>query len=161
LQPRVTINDRVYFEQTTATAELATVSRRTEVEHEFMHTWAGSTKRIKLHGTFMVKAGFDLRENFNVSVTPAETLVQIPTGRVLGVEQEKIDVLEYDNGFWNPISAADLQNELAVLPQLARDKATAAGIATDAEAALTKRLKEMVDPKQPLRLLFAPAPPAG
>ena len=38
LQPRITIKNRVYFEQTTETAELATVTRRTEVEHEFEHT---------------------------------------------------------------------------------------------------------------------------
>src|SRR3954467_7597863 len=58
LQPRVTINNRVYFEQTTPTSELAVLTRRIEVEHEMQHTWAGSSKRVKLHGTFMVKAGF-------------------------------------------------------------------------------------------------------
>src|SRR4051812_3431223 len=34
LQPRITINNRVYLEQTTATSELAILSRRVEVEHE-------------------------------------------------------------------------------------------------------------------------------
>src|SRR3712207_6159046 len=72
LQPRVTINDRVYFEQTNAVAELALMSRQTEVDHESMHTWAGSTKRIKLHGTFNVKAGFDLRENLSIDVRENE-----------------------------------------------------------------------------------------
>src|SRR4029077_15451207 len=46
LQPRVTINNRIYLEQTTAFAELAILTRQTEVEHEFEHTWAGSTKRV-------------------------------------------------------------------------------------------------------------------
>ena len=57
LQPRVTVNNRIYLERTTATAELAILSRQVEVEHEFLHTWAGSTKRMKLHATFTAKAG--------------------------------------------------------------------------------------------------------
>jgi hypothetical protein len=56
LQPRVTINNRVYFEQTSPIAELALISRKLEVEHEFLHTWAGSTKRLRLHGTYTAKA---------------------------------------------------------------------------------------------------------
>src|SRR5437016_9945795 len=52
LQPRITINDRVYIEQTTPVSELVVLSRRIEVEHELLHTWVGSSKRVKLHGTF-------------------------------------------------------------------------------------------------------------
>src|SRR6202011_2355365 len=62
LQPRIKINDRGCMEQTTPPTELAVVSRRLEVEHALEHTWAGSSKRVKLHGTFAVKAGFDLRQ---------------------------------------------------------------------------------------------------
>jgi hypothetical protein len=73
LQPRVTVNNRVYLEQTTTVAELAVLARRVEVEHEMLHTWAGSTKRIKLHGTYLVKAGFDLRKRFTVNVHPTKS----------------------------------------------------------------------------------------
>src|ERR1700760_969831 len=66
LQPRITINSRAYLEQTTAPSELAVISRKVEVEHEFQHTWVGSSKRVKLHGTFTVKAGFDLRQKLSV-----------------------------------------------------------------------------------------------
>src|SRR5436305_11016209 len=52
LQPRITVNNRIYVEQTTPTAELTILTRQLEVEHEMMHTWAGSTKKVKLHGTF-------------------------------------------------------------------------------------------------------------
>src|SRR6059058_5935707 len=50
LQPRITINSRVYMEQTTPVSELVVLSRRIEVEHEFLHSWVGSSKRVKLHG---------------------------------------------------------------------------------------------------------------
>src|SRR5437016_3327871 len=123
LQPRITINNRVYLEQTTPTSELAILSRRIEVEHELQHTWAGSSKRVKLHGTFAVKAGFDLRQNLSVDVRPDEIVVQLPHAQILGVEQEQLEVLAFENGFWNRISAADVQAELTALPQWARQKA--------------------------------------
>ena len=78
LQPRVTINNRVYLEKTTATAQLAILSRQIEVEHELLHTWAGSTKRVKLHGTFTAKAGFDLQQDVAVDLRPDEITVRLP-----------------------------------------------------------------------------------
>jgi hypothetical protein len=161
LQPRVTVNNRVYLEQTAAMAELAMVTRHTEVDHEFMHTWAGSTKRLKLHGSFAVKAGFDLRERFTIDVNPDAITVQLPHARILDVEQEKVEVLAYENGFWNPISAADIENQLAVLPQLAREKSAAANLPDEAEAALKKRVEELAHAKQPVLVVFAQPSPAG
>ena len=154
LQPRITINNRVYLEQTTATSELAILSRRIEVEHEFAHTWAGSSKRIKLHGTFAVKAGFDLRQNLAVDVRPDEIAVQVPHAQILGVEQEQLDVLQFENGLWNRISADDVKNELSTLPQLARQKAEESNLPAEAEQALQQQLDQRVHAPQPLRLIF-------
>src|SRR6202171_3875519 len=39
LHPRITINNRVHVDKTTATSELSILSRRIEVEHEFQNTW--------------------------------------------------------------------------------------------------------------------------
>jgi len=158
MQPRVTIHDRVYLEKTTAVAELAVLSRQIEVEHEFEHSWLGSTKRLKLHGTYQVKAGFDLRQNVNVEVRENEILVRMPPASILGVEQQKVDVLEFENGYWNLVSAEDLQNELAQLPKLAREKAAASGLTTQAEEALRKQLDERIGAARPLKIVFDPAP---
>jgi hypothetical protein len=154
LQPRITINNRVYVEQTTATSELSILSRRIEVEHEFQNTWAGSSKRVKLHATFAVKAGFDLKQDLSIDVRPEEIVVQLPHAQILGVEQEQLDVLEFENGFWNRISAADVQSELSVLPQLARQKAAATNLPEQAEKALQQQLEARVHATQPLRLVF-------
>ena len=156
LQPRITINNRVYVEQTTATSELSILSRRVEVEHEFQNTWAGSSKRVKLHATFAVKAGFDLKQDLSIDVRPEEIVVQLPHAQVLGVEQEQLDVLEFENGFWNRISASDVQSELSVLPQLARQKAAATHLPEQAEQALQQQLEARIHAPQPLRLVFAP-----
>ena len=92
LQPRITINNRVYMEQTRPVSELVALSRRIEVEHELSHTWVGSSKRVKLHGTFNVKAGFDLRQNLSIDIRPDEIIVQLPHAQILGIEAGQLDV---------------------------------------------------------------------
>jgi hypothetical protein len=154
LQPRILINNRVYLEKTTATAELAILSRQIEVEHELLHTWAGSTKRVKLHGSFIAKAGFDLQQDVTVDLRPDEIAVRLPHATILGVEQKQTEVLAFENGFWNRISAADLENELATLPQLARQRAAESGILAEAEVALQKQLEERVHFTRPLHVVF-------
>ena len=158
LQPRITINNRVYVEQTTPTSELVVLSRRIEVEHELLHTWVGSSKRVKLHGTFMAKAGFDLQQGLSIDIRPAEIVVQMPHARILGVEQQQVDVLAFENGLWNRISGQDVQSELAVLPELARKKAAESGLPAQAEQTLQRQLEERIHTPQPLHLVFRDAP---
>ena len=154
LQPRITVNNRVYLEKTTATAQLAILSRQIEVEHEFLHTWAGSTKRVKLHGTFTAKAGFDLQQDVAVDLREDQIAISLPHASILGVEQKQVEVLAFENGFWNRISAADLESQLATLPELARQKAAESGLLAEAETALQKQLNERVQAGRPLRLYF-------
>ena len=154
LQPRITINNRVYLEQTAPASELAALSQQVEVEHELAHTWAGSSKRVKLHGTFMVKAGFDLRQGLAIDIRPDEIVVQLPPPQILTVEQKQVDVLAFENGYWNRISGEDVQNELSILPQLARQKATETNLPAQAEHALEQQLNERVHTPQPLHLIF-------
>jgi len=154
LQPRITINNRVYMEQTVPVSELVVLSRQIEVEHDFLHTWLGSSKRVRLHGTFTVKAGFDLQQELVVDVRPDQIVIQLPHAQILDVAQDQVDVLAFENGFWNRISGDDVQNELAILPQLARQKATEAGLPAEAERALEQQLNERVHAPRPLRLIF-------
>ena len=154
LQPRITINNRVYMEQTTPVSELVVLSRRIEVEHELIHTWAGSSKRVKLHGTFIVKAGFDLQRNVSIDIRPNEIVVQLPHARILGIEQDQVDVLAFENGLWNRISGQDMQSELSILPQIAREKAAESDLPAEAELALQQQIEQRVHTPQPLHLIF-------
>ena len=154
LQPRITINNRVYMEQTRPVSELVVLSRRIEVEHELLHTWVGSSKRVKLHGTFNAKAGFDLQQNLSIDIRPDEIIVQLPRAQILGVEQEQVDVLAFENGLWNRISGQDLQSELSILPELASEKAAESGLPIEAERTLQRQLGERIHPSQPLHLVF-------
>ena len=154
LQPRITINDRVYMEQTQPVSELVVLSRRIEVEHELLHTWVGSSKRVKLHGTFIAKAGFDLRKGLSIDIRPNEIIVQLPHAQILGVEQQQVEVLAFENGLWNRISGQDVQSELSVLPELAWKKAAASALTAEAEENLQQQLEQRIQTAQPLRLVF-------
>jgi len=154
LQPRITINDRVYMEQTTPVSELVVLSRRIEVEHEFLHTWVGSSKRVKLHGTFIATAGFDLQQGLSINVRPDEIIVQLPHAKILGLEQQQVDVLAFENGLWNRISGQDVQSELSILPQLAWKKAAETGLPAEAERTLQRQLDDRLHTPEPLHLIF-------
>ena len=158
LQPRVTINNRVYFEQSSPIAELALISQKLEVEHEFLHTWAGSTKRLRLHGSYTAKAGFDLRQEFSVTVAPEATIVRLPHAQILGIEQDAVELLAYENGFWNPISGADVQAELATLAKVARDRAADRNLAAQAEESFRTQLKSRIGNGPPMQIVFYEAP---
>jgi Protein of unknown function (DUF4230) len=159
LEPRITINNRSFAQEISPTTELAVVSREFKVKREFLHTWAGSSKRIKLVGSFTVKAGFDLRREVAVDVRPDEIVVQVPHAQILATEQKRVDVLALDNGLWNRISNVDLQTELAALPQLALKQATESNLPGEAEQELERQLNKRVHARQRLRLVFiTPAP---
>jgi hypothetical protein len=158
LQPRITINNHVYMQQTTPVSELVVLSRRIEIEHELLHTWVGSSKRVKLHGTFIVKAGFDLQQNLSVDIRPNEITVQLPHARILGIEQEQVDVLAFENGLWNRISGQDMQSELSILPELARGKAAESDLPAEAERTLQQQIEQRVHAPQPLHLIFKRGP---
>jgi hypothetical protein len=142
------------MEQTTPVSELVVLSRRIEVEHELVHTWAGSSKRVKLHGTFIAKAGFDLRKGVSIDIRPNEIVVQLPPAQILGVEQQQVDVLAFENGLWNRISGQDVQSEFSVLPDLAWKKAAQSELSAEAEETLRKQLEQRIHTAQPLRLVF-------
>src|SRR5689334_203586 len=160
LQPRITINNQTVVNETASpAAELATLTKELKVKREFAHTWAGSSKRIKLSGTFLVKAGFDLRQDVSVNVRPDEIVIGLPHAEIVGVEEQRVDVLALENGLWNRISGADLQNELAQLPEMARKEAVDIGLPGDAEQELQRQLNKRIRARQPIRLVFTnPAP---
>jgi hypothetical protein len=80
--------------------------------------------------------------------------VQLPQAQILGVEQQQVDVVEFENGLWNRISGQDVQSELSVLPELAWKKAAESGLSAKAEETLQQQLKQRIHTTQPLRLIF-------
>ena len=96
LQPKITIRDRVFFEQTKSVLELVVVSRETQVEREMEHEWLGSTKRMRLRGTYQVRAGFDLTQPFSVRVEGSRIATTLPPPRILSVDSRDIEVTVFE-----------------------------------------------------------------
>lgn len=143
LQPRVSVRDRVFFEQAADVLELAVVSRQTQVERETEQEWLGSKKRIKLRGVYQVRAGFDLTQPFTVRIDDDRRIrVEVPPAKILSVEQVDVEVLAYEHGLWNKIQPSELEAELRQLPLLARAKASQAGMQKEAVDMFARQLRE-------------------
>ena len=107
-RPEVLIDRQTVLQGDTAVLELATVRRDFVHDYEWEHQWLGSTKRLRLRGTFQAKAGFDLNDKFYLEVDPDSLRVELglPEAQLLGVEMLDYRAEEED-GFWNKLNAEE------------------------------------------------------
>jgi hypothetical protein len=122
LQPKIVVHEQVIFEEAKPALELAVISRETQVSHETDQTWLGSTKHLRLSGTYLVKAGYDLNDKLEVEVRGQTIVIHAPPPKILSVEQEKVSVEELQDGLWNKILPHDVETEIMQLPRLAETK---------------------------------------
>ncbi len=149
MQPRVTVNEQVVFEQARPVLELAVLERDLTVEREAESRWVGSTRRLRIRGLYHVKAGYDLSKNFTVNVlgSSAEVVrLQMSSPRVLTVELKHVDVLTMDNGLWNHLSKEELDSEMNLLGLEAHLKAQQNGTPAEAQRMFVERLQEKLGP---------------
>ena len=160
VQPRIVVNQHVVIEQASPVLELAVLQREISVERETENTWLESTKKLRIRGTYRVKAGYDLRQPFEVRIDdrqPPTVTVHLPKAKVLSVELEKLDALTVDNGLWNKVQPEEFQVEVNGLNMDARRQALTDGLAAEAEKMLSDQLKQKFGPD--IRLEIAAAPP--
>ena len=86
LQPRISVNETAVFDQTKTALELVVVDRDTDITRDTAETWFGSTKTIRIHATYRVKAGFDLSHKLEVNLAGQEVNIKIPKATILSVE---------------------------------------------------------------------------
>ena len=142
-QPRLRVRNRVLSETSAGIAELAVLVKDLELEREFAHTWAGSTKTLRLRGKYRIKAGFNLLSRFEISVEKGRTKILLPPASLLSVEQQELHVEALENGYWNPISADDLETSIAALQDQARQQA--APMVSQAEQQFQRQLHDHWD----------------
>lgn len=142
-QPRVRVKQRILAETTAEIAEVAVLEKDTEVEREFIHTWAGSTKTLRLRGKYRVKIGFNLLDRFEIQVEKGHHRLLLPPAGILSVEQTEMHVEAFENGLWNPISANDLETSIAHLQEQARTEG--GSLVAQAEKSFSDRLRQISD----------------
>jgi hypothetical protein len=123
-RPEVRINRETVLQRDTALLELVTVRREFVHEYEWEHQWLGSTKRLRLRGTFAAKAGFDLNDEFYLEMDPSNRQVELflPEPRVLGVEMTGYEA-EEEEGYWNKLGAEEREQAVNALLASARQAA--------------------------------------
>ena len=159
VQPRVSVNEQIIYEQSKPVLELAVVQREMVVERETTSTWLGSTKRLRLRGVYRVKAGFDLKQPFSVDIDGdwAQSVhVQMPPPRLLSTELEKLDVLTLDNGLWNHVEPGEFADEVSALNLDARLKANEEGMMAEAKKTFTDQLDDKIGPGHRMEVSTSP-----
>jgi len=151
--PQITIDEDVIVEQSSDIAELAVLERTLVVERGYENRWLFSTKRLRARGTYTAKAGFDLAAGVDVTVDKNAEVVRVefPAPELLSLEQENLEILEWQNGLWNKLNEQDAGEAVNGMSALARQRAEAEGLLAAAETSvasqLTARLQEHTDLK--------------
>jgi len=98
-------------------------------------------------GTFVAKAGFNLREPFTVRVNrnSREVSTILPKPRLLSLEMTGYRVLEDESGWWNRISNSDRELAVMQLTETARRQALSSGLLADAQRAAKARITEILE----------------
>ncbi len=156
--PRVTINETVIIEQSSPILEVATVSRPLLVDHDWSHTWLGSTKILHVRGTFTAKAGYNLKRPFDIEIIPSPLSVKarLPEPELLSMQMDSFVVLLDENGWWNRLSEEDRTNAVRTLQSTARSKAERSGILEEVRRSAEDRIRELVERNGAL-VTFEPA----
>ena len=139
VRPEVRIDRETVLAGETPVLELVTVRREFAHEYEWEHRWLGSTKRLRLRGTFEAKAGFDLQEGFLLEVDSRDLRVgaELPAPQVLGVELIGYEARE-EEGLWNKLSAEERTEAVNALLASARASA-------ERDRALTAEARRMLE----------------
>jgi hypothetical protein len=147
-QPEVKVEQDVILEQVTRTAELATAERVVVVEQGYENSWLLSTKRLRARGTFTAKAGFDLTKGVEAQVDRDNRRLEVlfPPPELLSVGQDRVEILQWDNGLWNKLQGSDAERAVNELTAVAEQQAGEEGLLEEAKASvqaeLTSRLLE-------------------
>ena len=144
LRPRISVKDRVVYEQSQNVLELTVLTKDTEVTRESDQTWLGSTKHIRIRATFRLHAGFDLEKKCEVTVQGPTALVKLPRAKILSTEVLDWNVEQLEDGLWNKIQPEDVQAELKALPELATAKEP--NLPEEAQQHFEKELQEKLAP---------------
>lgn len=164
VEPTVRVNTTTLIEGTRAISELATVERQIFVESETTNTWMGSTKQLKLRGTFLVKAGFDLRDStaqFTIDETTGQIQVALPEAKILSMECTKVEFMEDTSGWWNSMTKAEREVSVNNLREEAHKRASSGNILQEARRNMEDQVKEIVlRNSHPMRFQYTVPGPA-
>jgi hypothetical protein len=142
--PEITINNTIVLQQQTSILELAVLSQTFKHEYEWMNTWVGSTKKIRITGTFDAKAGFDLQKKLSISINEDRAIVTLPQPQLLSIEPKGDLKFEDENGIWNWVNQDDRAKAVNAFNMDARKFAQQALFVSAAKAKAEEQLRKIL-----------------
>ncbi len=145
ITPETTITTYVSTQKTTDILELASISKDFAVDYTYEQTLLGSTKKLVLHGSYTVKAGFDLHERFGVQIdeTTHKVRADFPAPKILSVQQNTYKVVQDSSGFWNVLSQEDQQAAVSGMNAKAREAALELKVLQDSKDSIRRQLLDL------------------
>jgi len=112
----------------------------------FKQAWLGSTKVMIAEGDFVVKAGFDLNNQFRFSVdqNSGEVIAEFPAPKILSVDFKKLDVLYSSDGIINKLTPADTAQVIQQMNRETRFQAAQSDIRKEAMQQVEQRLRDLI-----------------
>lgn len=145
-RPTVYMNTYVVVEEKKPIAELALVSRLTDVDHRIESVLFRSKAELGLRAVFNVKAGFDLRTaRFAAILDPnlKRARLDLPPPKVLSLEMVRYEVLKDRSGWWNRISESERELAMQRMQADAKLEAIRAGILEECKQELEKGMADV------------------
>jgi hypothetical protein len=142
--PEVTVKNTVVLEQQTPIMELATLSQTFQHRYEWTNTWLGSTKKIKMTGSFHAKAGFDLSNKFSLEINDDVAVVTLPGPKLLSLESMDDVTFEDENGFINWVNMDDRSKAVNAFTSDAKRYAQEAAFVARAQEEMEKKMTEIL-----------------
>ncbi|MGB8354126.1 MAG: DUF4230 domain-containing protein [Chthoniobacteraceae bacterium] len=146
--PQVTVGGVTVIEQASSVVELATVEQDVVEHYTWTQTWLGSTKTMELQGIYKAKAGFNLRDPFQVSMDARKVTAKLPAPKLLSLEMKSYKVIRDDSGWWNSITAEDRENAINAMQAEAKLKVAKAGLMEEAKTKFREELAEAIKGQQ-------------
>ena len=143
--PKVTINNSIVIEQASPIAELATAEMPVNIDSTFTSKWLYSTKVIRLNGTYLAKAGFDLNHGFQINVEqkPKRVVVMLPPPKILSCELKSEHITDQRGGLINWLYPQDHQAALEQMTREAIELAKNKDLLNKSKEEIEKRIKSI------------------
>jgi hypothetical protein len=160
-RPKITTAGTTIIEASKQITELSVVEKSFEHTYTWESTWLGSTKRLKLKGSFVAKAGYDLAKPFSIDISEdgQSILATMPPAKINSVEQAKVEILQDENGIWNKVSAQERQDVMNALAAEARKSLEQTSLLSDVDSALVTALEKVIRKNAPTAKIVREALP--
>jgi hypothetical protein len=138
------VNNTVVIQQQAPVFELATLSQKFQHQYQWTNEWLGSTKQIRITGSFNAKAGFDLDRRFAIEINEKKATVILPEPRILSLEPQGDIKFEDENGVWNWVNADDRSKAINAFQSDARKYSEQADFVSQAKVEAEKKLSAIL-----------------